>query len=115
VICWALVLALPLTVPPFLWRLPEAWQTVGLQSWLGFLYLALVSQLFGFFLWYRAFALGGIARISQVQLLQPFVTIVAAGLWLREQIHMNTLIFAGLIICTVFISQKMTVSREGES
>jgi drug/metabolite transporter (DMT)-like permease len=115
VICWALVLALPLTVPLFLWRLPEAWQTAGLQSGLGFLYLALISQLFGFFLWYHAFALGGIARISQVQLLQPFVTIAAAWLWLGEPIHMNTLIFAGLIICTVFISQKMTVYHEIEN
>ncbi len=112
VICWALVLALPLTVPPFLWCLPEAWQAAGLQSGLGFLYLALISQLFGFFLWYHAFALGGIAHISQVQLLQPFVTISAAWLWLGEPIHMKTLVFAGLIICTVFISQKMTVYRE---
>jgi len=115
VICWALVLALPLTVPLFLWRLPEAWQASGLQSWLGFLYLAVVSQLFGFFLWYRALALGGIARVSQVQLLQPFVTIAAAWLWLGEPIHINTLVFAGLIICTVFVSQKMTVYRERES
>ena len=115
VICWALVLALPITVPPFLWHLPEAWQTSGLESWLGFLYLAVVSQLFGFFFWYRALALGGIARVSQVQLLQPFVTIAAAWIWLGEPMQISTLVFASMIVCTVFIAQKMTVYREGEN
>lgn len=115
VICWALVLALPITVPPFLWHLPEAWQTSGLESWLGFLYLAVVSQLFGFFFWYRALALGGIARVSQIQLLQPFVTIAAAWIWLGETMQISTLVFAGMIVCTVFIAQKMTVYREGEN
>ena len=115
VICWALVLALPITVPPFLWHLPEAWQTSGLESWLGFLYLAVVSQLFGFFFWYRALALGGIARVSQIQLLQPFVTIAAAWIWLGEPMQISTLVFASMIVCTVFIAQKMTVYREGEN
>jgi drug/metabolite transporter (DMT)-like permease len=48
------------------------------HSWLGFAYVALFSMWLGFFAWYRALALGGTVRISQVQLLQPFLSIVAA-------------------------------------
>ncbi len=75
-ISWVLVLALPITVP-------AAWSTqpaapVPAASWLGFVYVSLFSMWLGFFAWYRALALGGTVRVSQVQLLQPFLSIVAA-------------------------------------
>jgi drug/metabolite transporter (DMT)-like permease len=107
VICWALVFALPLTAPVFLWHLPGALQTAQFENWLGFLYLSLVSQLTGFFLWYYGLGLGGIARVGQLQLLQPFVTLGAAWFWLEEPIPPRTVTYACLIVVIVLISQKL--------
>jgi drug/metabolite transporter (DMT)-like permease len=79
-ICWTLVLSAPLLVIPVLWL---TWRH-GIQArpsaWLGFAYVTLGSQFLGFFAWYKALALGGIARVSQVQLLQLFMTLAFAAL-----------------------------------
>ncbi|MBC7682429.1 MAG: DMT family transporter, partial [Ferruginibacter sp.] len=71
VICWVLVLALPITLPAALWTQPA--HAVALSAWGGFAYLAVFSQWLGFFAWYRGLALGGTVRVSQVQLVQPFL------------------------------------------
>ena len=77
VICWALVISLPFILYPAIDAAPESFTTLPTTVWMGFLYLALVSQLTAFFWWNRGLALGGVARVSQVQLIQPFVTIFA--------------------------------------
>ena len=71
VISWVLVLTLPITLPAALWTRPLV--PVQAASWLGFAYVALFSMWIGFFAWYRGLALGGTVRVSQVQLLQPFL------------------------------------------
>lgn len=111
VICWALVLALPVTVPPVAWHLAQGIGSVSALVWCGFAYLALVSQLAAFLLWYRGLALGGIARVSQVQLLQPFLTLGAAALLLNERIDVTTIVFAGAVVLTVAIGRRMPVAR----
>ena len=58
-------------------------------SWAGLIYLALVSQYFGFWLWNNALAIGGVARIGQVQLLQPFATLAIAAVLLGETIDLR--------------------------
>ena len=81
VICWALVISFPFIIFPAWMQAPEEnFSNLPLIVLLSFLYLALVSQLFGFFLWNKGLALGGIARVSQTQLMQPFVTLVALSL-----------------------------------
>ena len=75
----------------------------------GFLYLALVSQLLGFFAWYKALAIGGIARVSQLQLLQPFITIVASSMLLSESIGLLTLVFGVLVVLSVAIGKNMPI------
>lgn len=109
VICWALVISLPFIVWPSWYYAPENLSTQPLTIWIAFLYLALFSQLFGFFFWYKGMAIGGVARVSQSQLLQPFVTIVAAALLLGESVSMTTLLFASAVIATVAVSKKMQV------
>ena len=59
------------------------------DAWLGFAYVALVSMFLGFFAWYRGLALGGIARIGQIQLAQPVLTLVWAALLLGEQVTLR--------------------------
>ena len=71
VICWVLVGSLPFTLPAALWLWPES--PARLSAWLGFGYTAVFSMWLGFFAWYRGLALGGVVRVSQTQLLQPFL------------------------------------------
>lgn len=74
VICWVLVLSLPLTAPAALLSWPS--QPVTWSSWGAFLYVSVFSMWLGFFAWYRALALGGTLRVSQVQVLQPFLSML---------------------------------------
>lgn len=110
VICWALVLALPLTLP-FAWlTLPRA--ELPASAWWGFAYVAVFSMWIGFFAWYRGLALGGTVRVSQVQLVQPFLSMLFAVPLLGERLDGATVGFALAVIATVFIGKKMPV-RQG--
>lgn len=107
VIGWVLVGSLPLTLP-----LALAWwpaQPVGAAAWLGFGYVALFSMWLGFFAWYRALALGGVVRVSQVQLLQPFLALLFAVPLLGEPLEPLTLAFALAVVGIVFIGRRMPV------
>ncbi len=107
VICWALVIALPLTVPLAVVARPQA--GVLPSAWWGFAYVAVFSMWIGFFAWYRGLALGGTVRVSQVQLIQPFLSMVFAVPLLGERLDALTLGFAVAVIATVFIGRKMPV------
>jgi drug/metabolite transporter (DMT)-like permease len=109
VICWALVLALPLTLP----LAARHWPTAPLHSsaWWGFAYLAVFSMWLGFFAWDRGLALGGTVRVSQVQLVQPFLSMLVAVPLLGEKLDAVTVGFGVAVIATVFIGKKMPVSQ----
>ncbi len=109
VICWALVLVFPLVLILSGMQLPSATQHIPVTAWLCFIYLALGSQLLGFVFWYKGLALGGIVRISQIQLLQPFITFMAAALLLGEQLDGRTLFFALLVVAVVALGRRMQV------
>jgi len=108
VISWLLVLALPITLPVAWWTLPSA--PVALSSWFGFAYVSLFSMWLGFFAWYRALALGGTVRISQVQLLQPFLSILAAVPLLGEAVDAATSMFLLAVMAVVFASRRAASS-----
>ena len=112
VICWILVLGLPLTLPGTAWLTLTQWPSLVAATpaaWAGFVYVAIGSMWLGFFAWYRGLALGGTLRVSQVQLLQPFLTLLAAVPILGESIDTMTLLFALAVIATVFIGRRMPV------
>ena len=110
-ICWALAISLPLTLPSGLWLLAEAGYSHPAVPWLGFLYVSIVSQLLGFFAWYKGLDLGGVAKVAQLQLLMPFVTIAGAALLLGEAIGTATLGFAALVAVIVGLGRRMPVRR----
>jgi 2-aminoadipate transaminase len=87
VICWALVIALPLTLP-LAWL--DAPQRPCRPAWWGFGYVAVFSMWLGFFAWYRGLALGGTVRVSQVQLVQPFLSMLFAVPLLGERLDAHT-------------------------
>lgn len=107
VICWALVIALPLTLPAAWLTRPDTAISTG--AWWGFGYVAVFSMWLGFFAWYRGLALGGTVRVSQVQLVQPFLSMLFAVPLLGEQLDAMTLAFALAVIATVFVGKRMPV------
>ncbi len=108
VICWALVIALPLTLPAAWWTRPQA--PVAAPAWWAFGYVAVFSMWLGFFAWYRGLALGGTVRVSQVQLVQPVLSMLFAVPLLGERLDALTLGFAAAVIATVFIGKRMPVA-----
>ena len=108
VICWVLVISLPLTLPVMLLSWPT--QPVPGSAWFGFAYVALFSMWIGFFAWYRGLALGGTVRVSQVQLVQPFLSMLFSVPLLGESLDLLTVGFALAVIATVFIGKKMPVT-----
>lgn len=111
VICWALALASPLLAVLFLVNQPQTLLTAPPAAWLSLLYVGLCSQLLGFFAWYRGLALGGVARVGQVQLLQPFFTIGFAALLLGEQITLAMVAAAAVVIGAVWLARRAPVAR----
>ncbi|RUT25950.1 EamA family transporter [Asaia sp. W19] len=86
VISWALLLAL---VPMGILALcthPRAWGEIPHSAWGALAYVALFSMMLGFVFWYHGLAQGGIARIGQLQLLQPFGGLALSALILGERI-----------------------------
>lgn len=100
VICWALVLSLPLMLLGALSDWPDSFTGIGLPAWLSLAYVSLFSMLIGFFFWYKGLAQGGIAAVGQLQLLQPFFGLALAAWLLHEPVSSSmVLITFGVILC----------------
>jgi drug/metabolite transporter (DMT)-like permease len=106
VICWICVMALPVTLPGALLTWPQ--QPITTSAWLGLLYVGVFSMWAGFFAWFRGLALGGTLRVSQMQLLQPFLSILAAVPLLGEPLELLTLGFALAVVASVFIGKRLS-------
>lgn len=91
VICWALVVSLPVMLPIMLLTWPASFQHVSLPAWLGLAYVSLFSMLIGFIFWYRGLSQGGIAAVGQLQLLQPFIALGLAAWLLHETVSWSML------------------------
>jgi drug/metabolite transporter (DMT)-like permease len=109
VICWALVVALPLTLPLAIWSWPIG--AIRASAWLGFAYVSVFSMWVGFFAWYRGLALGGTVRVSQVQLLQPFISMLVSLPLLGESLDALTLGFALAVMASVFVGKRMPIFK----
>ena len=110
VISWALVISLPVLIPPVLYVLPDLPSTLSRNVWISFLYVAIFSQFLGFFAWNKGMVLSGIARIGQLQLLQPFITLAAASILLNDPLTWMTVGFASFVVAVVAVGRKLQVS-----
>jgi drug/metabolite transporter (DMT)-like permease len=115
VISWALILALPGTLVLALFNLPGNMSSISIQSWSAFAYLGLMSQWFGFFFWYRGLLIGGIAKVSQVQLMQLFLTLGFSALLLNEFIEWSMYVVAALTLALIYIGRKSAVPTRREA
>lgn len=101
VISWALVCALPVMALIALATMPAQWTGIGVSAWAGLAYVSVFSMMVGFIFWYRGLALGGIARVGQLQLLQPFFGLALAGLLLGEPVAWTMVAVTGLVVLCV--------------
>jgi drug/metabolite transporter (DMT)-like permease len=101
VISWALVLSLPLMLPLAWWTRPASFDGVSHAALWGLAYVSLFSMLIGFVFWYRGLALGGIAAVGQLQLLQPFFGLLLAALLLHEQVPPEMILVTVVVVACV--------------
>ncbi|WP_336080654.1 DMT family transporter [Thalassospira sp. CH_XMU1448-2] len=106
VICWALVISLVPMVILCGATLPDSTDAIGLSAWLGLGYVSLFSMLIGFFFWYRGLALGGIATVGQLQLLQPFMGLMLASMILAEPVSWAMIVVTLAVVLCVAGAKK---------
>ena len=111
VICWALVLTAPLSIAGTAMLFHHDYLHAPASAVAALAYLSFGSMFLGFFAWNVGLAMGGIARVSQVQLLQAFVTIAISALMLGEVITGETLLFALAVMAVVMLGRKTRVAR----
>ncbi len=111
VICWSLLIAVPIIVVPVGLSVAHHGLHASSRAWFGFGYVSLISVFLGFIIWYQGLALGGVARVGQLQLLQPFLTFAWAAWLLGERIGPLTLITAACVIAIVALGRRAAVLR----
>jgi drug/metabolite transporter (DMT)-like permease len=107
-VCWALVVSLPVTVPVSLYTADFSHATTVV--WLSFAYVALISMFLGFFAWYAGLAAGGVAKIGQIQLAQPVLTLMWSALVLGEPVGWPAMVTAAVVLVCVVLTQRSRVS-----
>jgi drug/metabolite transporter (DMT)-like permease len=113
VIAWAIMIGAPFFIIPVGLNLTTEMIHAPLQAWVSFIYLAVVSQFLAYVAWYSGMAMGGIARVSQVQYLQPFLMILFATVFLDESITFFTLVIAMVVVFSVILGKNAPVSKKG--
>ena len=108
VISWALLLSLPMMAVISLCTVPASWSAVSVPAWVGLAYVAIFSMLVGFIFWYRGLALGGIARVGQLQLLQPFFGLILAAVFLHEPIAWSMIASTVIVVLCVAGAKRFT-------
>ncbi|GAA5585813.1 hypothetical protein Acal01_00947 [Acinetobacter calcoaceticus] len=106
VICWALILSLPFMLFLTIFYMPASFQSVSTSAVVGLIYVSLFSMLIGFFFWYKGLAQGGIAAISQLQLLQPLMGLAIAAALLHEHVSWSMLVVTAATLLCVAAAKK---------
>ena len=101
VISWALVFALPIMAAIAALTWPASFADIAAPAWAGLAYVSVFSMLVGFVFWYRGLALGGVAGVGQLQLLQPFFGLALAGLFLGEPVAWTMIGASALVVACV--------------
>ena len=114
-VSWALVLAAPLMITLSAVAVVRETPSASAIQWLCFAYLAVVSMFLGFFAWYRGLAIGPMAQISQVQLVQPVMTIAWAALILHERLTWATVVGGLAVIACAGVAVRTRLYGPGRA
>lgn len=102
VISWALIISLPFMLIASLLTMPTTFSGIGTSAWVSLGYVSIFSMLIGFIFWYKGLAIGGIAAVGQLQLLQPFFGLGLSATLLHETVSpLMVLITLGVILCVI--------------
>lgn len=102
VISWALIISLPFMLVAALFTMPATFSGIGSPAWVSLGYVSLFSMLIGFIFWYKGLAIGGIAAVGQLQLLQPFFGLGLSATLLHETVSpLMVLVTLGVILCVI--------------
>ncbi len=112
VISWAVAITLPINIPISYLFANSALTDLSVNVLVSFLYLGVFSAFIGFFFWYKGIALGGVARVGQVQLLQPFLTLICAYFLMGESITFLNLVFAIAVLLVVLIGKNTKIESK---
>lgn len=110
VISWALIVMLPIVLVVYA-MVPKPAAAPSGTAWACLIFLGMFPMYLGFFAWNRGLAIGGIAKVGQIQLVQPFITLGAAALLLKEQIGWLEIVFSILVVGLVAMGSRMRVTR----
>ncbi|GDX06268.1 DMT family transporter [Buttiauxella sp. A111] len=106
VISWALLISLPFMLIASFATLPVTFNNIGTPAWLGLGYVSIFSMLIGFIFWYKGLAVGGIAAVGQLQLLQPFFGLALSATLLHETVSLQMVVITFGVICCVVGTRK---------
>ncbi|CAB1221778.1 putative DMT superfamily transporter inner membrane protein [Acinetobacter bouvetii] len=105
VICWALIVAFPLMLILTLYYFPDNFADVSYSAYAGLAYVSLFSMLIGFFFWYKGLAMGGIAKVGQIQLIQPFIGLTLCAVILGESISVEMILVCIAVVMCVMLAK----------
>ncbi|UAL54436.1 DMT family transporter [Metabacillus dongyingensis] len=112
VIAWAIMIGAPFFIFPVGLNLTTEMLHAPIHAWVSFIYLAVISQFLAYVAWYSGMAMGGIARVSQLQYLQPFLMILFATIFLDESITFFTVVIALIVVFSVILGKNAHVSKK---
>jgi drug/metabolite transporter (DMT)-like permease len=100
----------PFLIGPVCFKIWQHGLVAKPSAWFGFAYVSIVSMFLAFFAWYRGLAIGGVSRVSQLQLLQPFLTLGFATLFLGESFSIGAFLSVSIVVISIFASKRSQVS-----
>ncbi|MEK4629091.1 MAG: DMT family transporter [Solibacillus sp.] len=112
VIAWAILIGAPFFIIPVGLNISVDILQAPIEAWISLFYLAIVSQFLAYVAWYGGMSLGGIARVGQIQYIQPFIMITFSVLFLGESITWLTIILAIIVVICVIIGKNTPVIKK---
>lgn len=109
VVCWALLVSMPIMAPLTWLSVLDGPPSGGAAEWGAFAYLCVVSMFLGFFAWYRGLAIGPMTSVSQIQLVQPVLSLIWAALFLGERIGVLTLVGGFAVIACTALTVRVRI------
>ena len=106
VIAWAIIIGAPFFIVPVVLSIFTLPTNPPLIAWVSLLYLAFISQFLAYVAWYGGMALGGVARVGQIQYLQPFFMLLFSVLLLNEPFSWLSVVFALIVVFCVVVGKR---------
>lgn len=110
-LCWGMIVLCPVAILVLAVAVGHReWSPVSWENWAGFAYAGVVSMFLGSVAWYEGLAAGGIARIGQLNLIQPVVALGWAALLLGEPVTWGYFATAIVVLLSMTVCVRSRVA-----